>query len=107
MDKYWQTFILTFCVALGLNLGGSFLGALGAVFTQRPPMRTMVELSAELKIWSLVAAVGGTFALIKFLEAGVFGKQFFDLIKQLFLVLSAFLGAHLGHLLIIFLGESK
>ncbi|MEW5783843.1 MAG: YtrH family sporulation protein [Bacillota bacterium] len=107
LDKFMQTLILTFCVALGVNLGGSFLGALGAVFTGRPPLDTMLELAGELKIWALVAALGGTFGVIKIFEAGVFSKQFFDLAKQLLLICSAFLGAHLGYLIIISLGTDK
>ncbi len=107
MDRYWQTLILTFCVALGVNLGGSLMGALGAIVTQRPPLKTMVELAGELKIWALVAALGGTFGFIKLFEAGLFGRQFFDLGRQLLLICSAFLGAHLGYLLIVSLGANK
>jgi hypothetical protein len=107
MDKFWQTLILTFCIALGVNLGGSLVGAMGAIITNRPPLKTMLEISGELKIWALVAALGGTFGVIKIFEAGVFGKQFFDLGKQLFIICSAFLGAHLGYLLILSLGAEK
>jgi hypothetical protein len=107
MDKFLQTLVLTFFVALGVNLGGSFLGALGAVLTRRPPLHTMLDLAGELKIWALVAALGGTFGVIKIFEAGVFDKQFFDLVKQLLLICSAFLGAHLGYLIIMSLAANK
>ena len=107
MDKFWQTLILTFCIALGVNLGGSLVGAVGAVIANRPPVKTMLELSAELKIWALVAALGGTFGVIKVFEAGVFGKQFVDLGKQLFIIFSAFLGAHMGYWIIQSLGAEK
>jgi hypothetical protein len=100
IDKFLPALILTFCVALGVNLGGSLMGALGAVLTHRPPLKTMVELSGELKIWALVAALGGAFGVIKVFEAGVFGKQFIDLVRQLGIICSAFLGAHLGYLII-------
>jgi len=75
MDRYLSTLVLTFCVALGVNLGGSLLGSLGALITRRPPLHTMMELSAELKIWALVAALGGTFSIIKVFETGMFEKQ--------------------------------
>lgn len=107
MDKFWHTLILTFCVALGVNLGGSLVGALGAVLTRRPPLKTMLELSGELKIWALVAALGGTFGVIKVFEAGVFGRQFHDLGKQLLIICSAFLGAHLGYWIILSLGAGR
>lgn len=107
MDKFWQTLTITFCVALGVNLGGSLIGALGALLANRPPLKTMVELSGELKIWALVAALGGTFGAIRIFEAGVFGKQFADLGKQLLVICSAFLGAHLGYWIILSLGTEK
>lgn len=107
MDRFLPTLVLTFCVALGVNLGGSFLGALGAMLTHRPPLRTMLELAGELKIWALVAALGGTFGVIKVVEAGLFGKNMLDLAKQFCVIGSAFLGAHLGYLIIMSLGANR
>lgn len=107
MDRFLPTLILTFCVALGVNLGGSLMGALGAFLAHRPPLKTMLELAVELKIWALVAALGGTFGVIKIFEAGVFGKNFIDLVKQFFVICSAFLGAHTGYLIITALGVNK
>lgn len=101
------TLLLTFCVALGVNLGGSLMGSMGAILLHRPPLKTMLELSEELKIWAMVAALGGTFGVIRTFEAGVFGKQFTGLVKQLLIIGSAFLGAHLGYLIIISLGGER
>jgi hypothetical protein len=106
-DRFIVTLLLTFCVALGVNLGGSLMGSLGAVLLHRPPLKTMLELSGELKIWALVAALGGTFGVIRTFEAGVLGKQFIDLVKQLLIIGSAFLGAHLGYLIIMSLGGDR
>ena len=36
-DRFIVTLLLTFCVALGVNLGGSLMGSLGAVLLHRPP----------------------------------------------------------------------
>ena len=99
-DRLVVSLLLTFCVALGVNLGGSLVGSLGAVLLHRPPLKTMVELSGELKVWAMVAALGGTFGVIRSFEAGVLGKQFLGLVKQLLIIGSAFCGAHLGYLLI-------
>lgn len=107
MERFLPTIILTFCVALGVTLGGSFMGALAAFFTGRPPLKTMLDLAGELKIWAVVAALGGTFGVIRVFEAGVFGKQFIDLARQMVVVCCAFLGAHLGYLLIIYLGVER
>lgn len=106
-DRFLVTLLLTFCVALGVNLGGSLMGSLGAALLYRPPLKTMLELSGELKIWALVAALGGTFGVIRTFEAGVMGKQFIDLFKQLLIIGSAFLGAQLGYLIILSLGGDR
>lgn len=106
-ERFLATLLLTFCVALGVNLGGSLIGSLGAALIHRPPLKTMLELADELKIWALVAAVGGTFGVIRTFEAGVLGKQFFDLIKQLLIIGSAFLGAQLGYQIIMSLGSGR
>ncbi len=94
-------------MALGVSLGGSLLGALGAALTHRPPLNTMSNLAADLKIWAIAAALGGTFSLIKTIEAGVLEKQFLTIIKQLILLWGAFCGAHLGYLIIISIGAKK
>ena len=99
-DRLIDSLLLTFCVALGVNLGGSLLGSLGAALLHRPPLKTMVELSGELKVWAIIAAVGGTFGIIRSFEAGVLGRQFMGLARQLLIIGSAFCGAHLGHVLI-------
>ena len=100
MDRYLSTLVLTFCVALGVNLGGSLLGSLGALITRRPPLHTMMELSAELKIWALVTAIGGTFDAITAIEKGFFGEYYGEMVKHFLYIASAFLGAHSASLLI-------
>ncbi len=88
-------------------MGGSLLGALGAALTHRPPVTTMNNLAADLKIWAIAAALGGTFSLIRTIEAGVLEKQFLAILKQLILLWGAFCGAHLGYLIIISIGAKK
>lgn len=107
MQRYIQTVLLTFFVALGVSLGGSLAGALGALLARRPPGSTMIELAEELKLWALVAALGGTFNLIRGLEAGFLGRHLPDLLKQLLLLLCAFGGAHLGYVIILCLGAKR
>lgn len=106
-ESFLVTLLLTFCVALGVNLGGSLLGSLGAALLNRPPLKTMHQLAAELKIWALVAALGGTFGVIRTFEAGVLGRHIGELTRQLLVVGSAFLGAHLGYLIIMSLGSQR
>ncbi|MGI6365088.1 MAG: YtrH family sporulation protein [Bacillota bacterium] len=100
MTNYVYTLLLDFLIALGVVVGGSAMGALGALLTQRPPLHIMADLAERLKIWGLAAALGGTFSTIRALESGLFAGQLGVVARQVTIILSAFLGAHLGYLLI-------
>lgn len=100
MTNYVHTLILDFLIALGVVVGGAAIGALSALFTLRPPLHTMADLAERLKIWGLVAALGGTFSTIRTLESGLFAGQLGVVARQVTIILSAFLGAHLGYVLI-------
>lgn len=101
MPSIYSTLITTFFIALGVILGGSTLGALAAFLsTQQPPLYTMLELAEKLKIWALVAALGGSFGAFKAIEIGFLSGQPAEIFKQLALITSAFSGAHLGYLLL-------
>lgn len=107
MDNFFHTLIYNFFIALGVILGGSIIGSLGAVFCQEPPLKVMVDMAGKLKIWALVSAIGGTFTTIKIIETGFFDGQMSNIIKQFLFILSAFYGSHLGYLLIVFLAEGN
>lgn len=92
--------IHAFFVALGVNVGGSLLGAVAAVITGGHPIRTMGLLSEEFKLWGVVAALGGSFLPLKNIEAGLFGGHTRLLIKQILVIVSALLGAHVGHVML-------
>ena len=92
---------LNFLIALGVVLGGVFYGSLSTLITEQPPLHTMVELAEKLKIWGLVAALGGTFPALKALEVGFLDGQITSIVKQILLLLSAFWGAHAGYLIIL------
>lgn len=99
-SNYVYTLILDFLIALGVVVGGASLGALSALITLRPPLHVMADLAERLKIWGLVAALGGTFPAIRTLETGLFDGQLGVVARQVTIILSAFLGAHLGYILI-------
>jgi len=107
MDKLTATAFLTFFVAMGVILGGSLLGALGAALVGRPPMNTMLELAGEMKLWALVTALGGAFGVIKAFETGILGGQPLQLLQQLALVCCAFGGAHLGFLILSYMSGGQ
>lgn len=100
MGEFWSTTVLNYCIALGVVLGGTLLGGIGAFFGNEPPMDTMLRMSEHLKIWALVAALGGTFDTIKSFEVHILGGEMSQVFQQLIFILSAFFGAHFGTVLI-------
>ncbi|MBA4541597.1 MULTISPECIES: YtrH family sporulation protein [Thermoactinomyces] len=99
-QEFWATTILDFLIALGVVLGGVILGGIGAFITDEYPMFRMVRLAEQLKIWAMVAAIGGTFDTIKNFEITIMGGQLNLAFQQLIFIISAFLGAHAGTLLV-------
>ncbi|MBS4021427.1 MAG: YtrH family sporulation protein [Dethiobacter sp.] len=109
MNKLLDTLVLNVFISCGVILGGTLLGSVGAVFTGQAPGHSMLELAGKLKIWALVAAMGGTFDTIKAIETGFLGWQMGVIAKQVLLILSSFLGAHAGYLLLLYIagGNSR
>lgn len=96
MDK----FITAFFIAIGVVLGGAFSAGIGAILTHNPPLKTMIDLAADIKLWAIVVAMGGTFSSLRLIETGLFAGQFSVLAKQLLLIFSCFLGAQIGYLIV-------
>ncbi|RJQ11826.1 MAG: sporulation protein [Bacillota bacterium] len=100
MPPFGVQFVLTFCLALGVVIGGALFGAIGGLITGYPG-RTMWRLAAELRPWAVVAALGEDLATFWMLEQGVLRGQILDLGKQVLLLLAAFAGAHIGAVLVL------
>lgn len=107
MEKFLPKLLYIFLTALGMILGGTFFGSVAATVEGHSPLRIMVELAKDLKIWAAVAAIGGTFDFFQTLESGLLEGQLRIVVKQLGFVFAAFAGAHLGYLLVLTLAESK
>jgi hypothetical protein len=99
--------ILNFFVAFGVVVGGSLMGAMGAFLTRQPPIFNMVIFADNLKIWGLVAALGGTFDSFMQIERVFTEGQVSAIIRQIILIISAFAGAHTGTVLIHWLGKGE
>jgi hypothetical protein len=97
---FWPTVILDFLISFGVVLGGVVLGGLGAFFMEEYPMDRMLQIAEQLKVWAMVAAIGGTIDPIKSFEINILGGQINLALQQLFIILSAFIGAHTGTILI-------
>lgn len=99
--SFEKKFVLIFFTAMGVMLGASLIGSLAAVMVREPPFSTMLRLAREIRIWAVVAALGGTFSTIEILESGLLKGEIVAVIKQLFYILSAMAGTHLGHMIIL------
>lgn len=93
---FFPSFIESYFIALGVLLGGSLIGGLAAFLTGNPPLTAIFRLSNLLKIWAIVAAIGGTFDTVYSFERGLLEGETKDLFKQFLLILSALGGAQTG-----------
>lgn len=102
---FWSAIILDFFVAFGVVVGGSIMGGVGSVIGHHhlTPMATMEQLSEQLKIWALVAALGGTVDMLRSVETNILEGHLGLVVQQIFMLLSAFAGAHIGYVLIMWL----
>lgn len=101
MEIFTHKAILIFFTALGIVLGSSLLGTLAAVLVREPPIGTMLHLAREIKIWAIVAAIGGTFSTFEIIESGLFKGELRPLVKQLAYIFCALLGTQAGYYLIL------
>lgn len=108
MDTFINKTVLVFFTALGIILGAALVGALAAILVREPPVDTMMKLAREIKIWAIVAAIGGTFSTFEVLESGLFQGEVRAVIKQLIYITSALAGTQSGYyLLLILSGEGQ
>ncbi|KNZ68276.1 Sporulation membrane protein YtrH [Thermincola ferriacetica] len=107
MERFSAKLLFIFFTALGLMLGGSIIGSLSALLTGHGPQRVMLKLAREIKIWAIVAAIGGTFDSLHILESGILEGEVRAVAKQLLFILGAFTGAHLGYIIISALGSHQ
>lgn len=98
--SFIQTAVIYFFVAMGMVVGGSILGGVGALFMHSPPMSIMVRLADQIKIWALVSTLGGTMDTLRVIETGVLGLSVGPIVKQISYLSVAFIGAQIGFLLI-------
>ncbi len=97
--------IPVFFIALGVVLGGSFIGSIGGVLINQPPLKVMASIADDLKLYAIISAIGGTFTNLRLLEGVFFQGDLLIIIQQFLILLSAFLGAQLGYwVIIIFCG---
>lgn len=92
--------IMNFFVAFGVIIGGCLIGGIGAFLVSKPPLTTINNLTVSLKIWAVVAAIGGTFDTITNIEKGFLDGTPSEVVKHLLLIVSAMTGAHTGTMIV-------
>lgn|SRR5690625_1174700 len=99
-ERFFVTFIHCFFIAFGVMIGGAVLGSVATFFTGGSPLHAMSRISQSIKIWAVVAAIGGTFDAIESFQKGFLDGETIDLFKQFLFILSAMMGAKFALLLI-------
>lgn len=100
MSSFSGKSLLIFFTAMGIVMGGSLVGSLAALFTGEPPFLTARKLAEEMKLWAVVAALGGTFTSIELLGSGLFTGQLRPLVKQLLFIIAGVAGAEAAKFLV-------
>ncbi|GLX69594.1 YtrH family sporulation protein [Paenibacillus glycanilyticus] len=87
---------LDFFIAFGVVMGGSMLAGIGSVFLLLPPTSMMLSTASNLKIWAIVAAVGGSIDPMRVIESNISEGHLSPAAIQIAYIAIAFLGAHMG-----------
>lgn len=99
-QPFFTHLIDSFFIALGVILGGALIGGIGAFLTGKPLLTEIFRISSSIRIWAIVAAIGGTFDAVYSFERGMFEGDTKDIFKTFLLILAALGGAQTGSLFI-------
>ncbi|MRH42870.1 sporulation protein [Aquibacillus halophilus] len=99
-ERFFSSMIQCYFIALGVIMGGSLIGSIGAFATGEPPLTLMSRLARSLRIWAVVAAIGGTFDAITNFEKGIFEGSTIDIVKQVLLIITAMGGVQTSLMII-------
>ncbi|MFX0547960.1 YtrH family sporulation protein [Hathewaya histolytica] len=97
MEDFLSNIMLSFFIAMGVILGGGIFTAFAAILSNRPPLKSMMEIAQSIKIWAIATALGGTFSSFQILEEGIFKGDFKALLKQITFIFFSLIGANIGY----------
>ncbi|OEH91850.1 YtrH family sporulation protein [Bacillus solimangrovi] len=106
-ERFMASFINCYFIGLGVLLGGVIIGGLGAFLVGQPPLTMMVKIEKGLKIWAIVAAIGGTFDAITNFQRGIFYGETLSIFKQILLIIAAMGGTHTASLILHWLTQEQ
>lgn len=89
--------VQSYFLAFGVVVGASVFTGIGAIITNQPPMRSMLDVASSTKIWAMAIALGDSFSTFEVIEKGIIEGQLRGFIKQMLYILVAFLGANMGY----------
>lgn len=92
--------VTVFFIALGVVIGGTFIGALSALFTKESPLKMMDEIAQRIKLYAVVSSIGGTFKNLRLLEGSISQGELSIIIQQVLVLVIGFIGANVGVLII-------
>ncbi|TGB04070.1 YtrH family sporulation protein [Halobacillus salinus] len=98
-DRMIVSIVQCFFIAFGVIVGGTIIGSIGSYLTGEAPLTSMFRIAKGLRIWAIVAAIGGTFDAISNFEKGILDGSTFDIFKQMVIIVSAMGGVKAALLL--------
>lgn len=99
-ERFFASFLHCYFIAFGVVIGGALIGSIGSFATGDPPLTGVARIAKGLRIWAIVAAIGGTFDAIATFERGIFDGSTIDIFKQILLILGAMGGVKTAIILI-------
>lgn len=97
LSALFTSIVHNFLLAFGVVIGASVFTGMGAIITNHPPFKTMLDTASSIKIWAMAVALGGTFTSFAAIEKGLFEGEFRSIVKQALYVLTALLGSNTGY----------
>jgi len=91
-EKFISSLLTSFSISFGVVIGGTLFGSMSAFFIGESPYYALSRIAVSLKIWAIVAAIGGTFNTIENLQRGVLDGSTTHLVKQVVIIVSAMVG---------------
>ncbi|SDB94477.1 Sporulation protein YtrH [Pelagirhabdus alkalitolerans] len=106
-ERFFATIMQCFFIALGVVLGGAFIGSIGAFASGEPPFSLMNRIARSLRIWAIVASIGGTFDVISNFERGIIEGETIDIVKQILIIITAMAGVQVALMMIEWLSPEE
>lgn len=106
-ERFFAAFIHCFFISFGVMIGGTVLGSMGSFLTGDAPLAGMTRIAQSLRIWAIIASIGGTFDAIESFQRGLTDGTTLDILKQVFIIMSAMAGVKIAMLLISWLTNEE